>query len=104
MIQILVLLQESSSASEGGKEGRRRRHFPAVGIDAEWEPRRWAGFSPVTLLQIATRQRAFLVDLKQCCSALSAGYLAQGMSPSCYEADKEARILNDPSKQSLRDL
>lgn len=50
--------------------------FPVVGLDAEWQPS--GDFSPVSLLQIATRQRSYLVDLVWFCRPAPKGWAAVG--------------------------
>ena len=51
--------------------------YRCVGIDAEWEPS--DGFSPVTLLQLATRRKAFLVDMLWFCSSPPSSWAQPGL-------------------------
>ena len=69
-------------------------HPAVVGIDAEWEPgRREAPPGPVSLLQIATRQHVYLVDVLWFCGAGTA--LARGCAGDrggpCLEGAVERR-------------
>ena len=72
----------SSSDSEDELEGQPgslsvlAQSYRCVSIDAEWEPS--DGFSPVTLLQLATRKKAFLVDMLWFCSSPPSSWARPG--------------------------
>lgn len=66
------------SAAADGPEGRGEHSFRVVGVDCEWEPARGNAYSPVTLLQLATRRRAFLVDLMSFCKPVPLGWSNSG--------------------------
>lgn len=67
-MQQLVLPQRSDSTSNGSSSSSSGVPVVVVGMDCEWRPyERHCPASPVALLQLATRQHVFLVDLLAIC-------------------------------------
>jgi hypothetical protein len=63
-----------------------------VGLDCEWEPcTRSGNMTPVSLLQVATRQRAFLIDMLWFCR------------PACYAPYVEERTGTGDPPETLED-
>ena len=56
-----------------------RHTYKMVGMDAEWQP--LDRFSPVTVLQISTRSRAFLIDMIWFCRPAPLGWRSSGDFP-----------------------
>lgn len=71
---------DSSERREAGKaafvDTQKGHTYKLVGMDAEWQP--LDSFSPVTLLQISTRSKAFLIDMLWFCRPAPPGWSNSG--------------------------